>query len=811
MKKRAIAFGVACALVMMSVNVSFADELCAIETGITETEEAIEKDLAEEQEAGEIIEAIEPQMDEAQSGSSMEECVDVLEPESTMDDSMVVPESESTTEDITDVPETETIMETNMDISEPEADLQEESQILLDDGMVLTVEEVDTMDYTQGADAVPELMETVTGQLQESGYASCAVLPEIQPYSVGVYLDSYGGQLSGRAKDIYNAMKASYVDSRVPVSDGAALPIVLSSPVSIYNDNDLLEAHETITYALQAAYEAFAYDFPEVFWMSAPGFAYSYTSTRYPSSVTKVTLNMNMIYSGAGRDVAAFDNGVAAVKAEIDSANNLSNKQQIVRAIHDYLCNNFTYGEGFSQRDQVLAHCAGSVFLPGTGETVCEGYAKAFKLLCKRYGIESALIVGDANGPHMWNYVKMDDNNWYLVDVTWDDSNDPAVPYTVYFLVGSNSVGFRSSKIGEERVICTKFAQSIYSHSFAVPVLSGSEYNGRLGTYHTHTWRTVQKEPTCMENGSVISTCTGCGEQTKQLTEKTNHSFEKKNYRYNNDATCLHNGTQSLMCDYGCGTIAYTVTAYGSKLSPTISLNTTSIVLKKGQSTTAVKVSKLAKGDRITGWRSANTRIAKVNNRTGKITAQKKTGKTKITVTLASGLSKSITVKVQSSTVRTTKISGVSKKLTIQRGKKAKLAPALTPITSQEKVTYSSSNKKIATVNAKGVITAKASGKVKITVKSGSKKVTVTVTVPKITAKKITGIAQAVTLKRGKSKTLKPKLSPAGSADKIRYSSSNKAVASVSAKGKVTARKKGTAVITVKAGKAVAKCKITVK
>ena len=183
----------------------------------------------------------------------------------------------------------------------------------------------------------------------------------------------------------------------------------------------------------------------------------------------------------------------------------------------------------------------------------------------------------------------------------------------------------------------------------------------------------------------------------------------------------------------------------------------------------------------------------------------------KITVTLLSGLSKSITVKVQSATVKTTKISGVSKKLTIQKGKKAKLAPVITPITSREKITYASSNKKVAVVSSKGVITAKASGKAKITVKSGSKKVTVTVTVPKATATRITGISQAVTLKRGKSKTLKPKLYPANSDSKITYSSSNRKVAVVNAKGKVTAKKKGTAIITVKAGKAKVKCRITVK
>ena len=57
------------------------------------------------------------------------------------------------------------------------------------------------------------------------------------------------------------------------------------------------------------------------------------------------------------------------------------------------------------------------------------------------------------------------------------------------------------------------------------------------------------------------------------------------------------------------------------------------------------------------------------------------------------------------------------------------LAPILTPITTQQKVTYKASNKKVCTVSKKGLLTAKKKGTAKITVQSGSKKVVVTVKV----------------------------------------------------------------------------------
>ena len=69
--------------------------------------------------------------------------------------------------------------------------------------------------------------------------------------------------------------------------------------------------------------------------------------------------------------------------------------------------------------------------------------------------------------------------------------------------------------------------------------------------------------------------------------------------------------------------------------------------------------------------------------------------------------------------------------MTLKKGKKLTLKPVITPITSQDKVSYKSSNKKVAAVTAKGVIKAKNPGTTKITVTSGKKKVTVTVKVKK--------------------------------------------------------------------------------
>lgn len=56
-------------------------------------------------------------------------------------------------------------------------------------------------------------------------------------------------------------------------------------------------------------------------------------------------------------------------------------------------------------------------------KAVCEGYSKATKLLLNKNGISCRLITGKSgNVLHMWNMVKIN-NDWYHLDVTWDESN----------------------------------------------------------------------------------------------------------------------------------------------------------------------------------------------------------------------------------------------------------------------------------------------------------------------------------------------------------------------------------------------------
>ena len=130
--------------------------------------------------------------------------------------------------------------------------------------------------------------------------------------------------------------------------------------------------------------------------------------------------------------------------------------------------------------------------------------------------------------------------------------------------------------------------------------------------------------------------------------------------------------------------------------------------------------------------------------------------------------------------------------------------------TKSGKLTYKTSNKKIATVSKKGIITGKRKGSATITIYRNKKKLTTCKVKVVAAPKKVTLNKTSLSLKVKRTFQLVARIN-SGSHARYTWSSSNKSVATVSSKGLVTARKAGTATITVKThnGKK-ASCKVKV-
>lgn len=115
--------------------------------------------------------------------------------------------------------------------------------------------------------------------------------------------------------------------------------------------------------------------------------------------------------------------------------------------------------------------------------------------------------------------------------------------------------------------------------------------------------------------------------------------------------------------------------------------------------------------------------------------------------------------------------------------------------------TWTSSNQKVAVVNAKGVISGKAKGKATITcvVKTAKAQNTLTAKVTVRTKADSVTIKNAVTaMNAGNKFDLNRTLAPKASTDKTSWSSSDKSIATVNKNGVVTAKKPGQVVITAK-------------
>ena len=250
---------------------------------------------------------------------------------------------------------------------------------------------------------------------------------------------------------------------------------------------------------------------------------------------------------------------------------------------------------------------------------------------------------------------------------------------------------------------------------------------------HSYTVEIGGKAATCSENGYKVLKCATCAETTQTVIPATgNHQAGE--WTVVQEATALVAGKKVQKCTVCQKELnVQEMPALPATLTMSVGAKKT-VPLKVKQSYT-VKVSGLAKGDSVDRFVSSKPKVAAVSNK-GKITG-KAAGTAVITVKLKSGYSVWFKVKVQKKAVKTTALTvtnaatgkKVAKRVKLGRHKKLKLQATVAPVTSLQKATYTSSNKKVAQAAKNGVITGKKAGTAVITVKSGKKTCKIKVTV----------------------------------------------------------------------------------
>ena len=238
-----------------------------------------------------------------------------------------------------------------------------------------------------------------------------------------------GGILQVQEKLLYRTMM------NVDGVTGTTLEGTLSNRVFTPSEK-AMPAVKAIYTDMMAAIVALRYDRPEKLWLNNMRYGYAVEKKENSDTMT-VTYAMFDFYLEHGEDTRAM---VAAAQEQAaliaQAAADQPDLYSRVKAVYEALAARNTYGD----TAKALSHDAYSALVPAGGVSpVCDGYAKAFKMVLDRMGVPCVLASGS---DHMWNNVKMDDGEWYDLDLTLEDTQSEtlgAMTYT-YFLVGRDTV-----------------------------------------------------------------------------------------------------------------------------------------------------------------------------------------------------------------------------------------------------------------------------------------------------------------------------------------------------------------------------------
>ncbi len=243
--------------------------------------------------------------------------------------------------------------------------------------------------------------------------------------------------------------------------------------------NDLLNTttgQYKLNKAFQSALDAFFYDHPELFYLDLSNFTLNTKCISIGALKTytvEITPKNNCYLHSSFptiQEATVAINLVENIKNIIVDNVYGYNIYDKIKYVHDTLIKSIEYDSDFKNSHNIYGAFVDQ-------KVVCEGYAKAFKYLMDELDIECILVSGTATNSsgkeesHMWNYVKLN-NQWYGVDVTWDDPiiNGGAYKNNLrhyYFLKGKSTFNTSHSSNG-------KISET--GMFFNLPILSNSNY-----------------------------------------------------------------------------------------------------------------------------------------------------------------------------------------------------------------------------------------------------------------------------------------------------------------------------------------------
>ena len=471
---------------------------------------------------GDAIEADEDSLllpaEDPEAATSEEDTADALliPADATSLETIEVESIEDYAEDTSLVEETVISGEEETEKESEETLIEDETEPVTEGEGILTAEEAfDLQDPTIS----PEGGSTV------ASYENFGTLASRGLGAASSFSENFGAQLTGFAKTCYDQRSSYYLSGKTGVltmqfadeTSSAGSPFTFEAKVSggaLQKKSDGyidLKTSRAVQKGMQSSLDAFCYDYPEIFWTRKGSYSVFYgaakdksSSTGYRGWVMSIVYTPDEVFSGASAKTAAFQSAVGKTVSTLISPSysdvdkdGIVTELEYIYAAHNWICSRVTYA-----RSEYETYCSASssgrenmnyrIFSPydvfvgsGGSRVVCEGYARAMKILCDRVGISCICMAGRN---HMWNAVRYE-SVWYLLDATWDDGS--TVKYT-YFLKAPDGTHAATGN----------FSGTSNSFVFSYPKLAGSD-----AVY-------------CLKHKYAGGKCTVCGRKQETVSYK---------------------------------------------------------------------------------------------------------------------------------------------------------------------------------------------------------------------------------------------------------------------------------------------------
>ncbi|MDE7324865.1 MAG: hypothetical protein K2N63_01065 [Lachnospiraceae bacterium] len=170
---------------------------------------------------------------------------------------------------------------------------------------------------------------------------------------------------------------------------------------------------------LWTVFDRVFYDHPEMYYLME-GYSRVHGNTSY-------VLGIRPMYADIAQDADAQIRFDAAVNTALAQTEGLTDPVEQMLALYNYLIRTtaYNYDVAIGQRDNAPKEAWTAYGALVTGDTVCKGYAMAWKVLMDRIGV-FCLVVCKGDKSHLWNMVWVD-GEWYHIDVNRGNNNVPVL------------------------------------------------------------------------------------------------------------------------------------------------------------------------------------------------------------------------------------------------------------------------------------------------------------------------------------------------------------------------------------------------